>query len=112
MRDSGLVSCEDDHVGGHGCECREVGVHVLEGSDRDGSGRCGYGRGEHGHGEYDRGECDRDVNGRGECDRDVNDHRVDGRHHGDDLHGNDLSVHVRRASAHAHDAHGRRRSCR
>ncbi len=78
----------------------------MEGSDHGGSGRCGYGRDEHGHGEYDR-----DVNGRDEHGRDESVHRADARLRAGVLHGNHLSGHVRRASAHAHDARGRRRSC-
>lgn len=96
LRDSGLVQCEDDRVSDPGCERCVVGVRVLEGSDHDGSGRCGYGR---------------DVNGRDEHGRDEDDHRVDCRFRAGDLHGNDLSGHVRHANAHARDAHGRRRSC-
>lgn len=101
MRDSALVPYEDDHVGDHGCERYVLGVLALERSDHDGSGRCGYG-----HDEHDREKCDYDVNGRVE-----DGHRVDGRFHAGDQHGNHLSGHVRRANVHAHDVHGRRRSC-
>ena len=106
VRDSELVLCEDDHVGVYGREHCAVGVRVYEVIDRDGSGRCGYGRDEHGCGQYDR-----DVNGRDEHGCDGNDRRVDGCFYAGELPGNALSGHVRRASAHAHDARGRRRSC-
>lgn len=91
VRDSGLDPREDDRADGHGRERCDVGVRVLEGSDRYGSGHCGYGRDDHG--------------------RDESYHHVDGRLHVRDLHENDLSGHVRHASAHARDARGRRRSC-
>lgn len=105
VRDSESVPCEDDHVVGYGRERYPVGVRVLEGSDHDGSGHYGYGRDEHGCGHYDRG-----VNGRGDHGHDVNDHRVDGRFDAGELLGNALNGRVRRASAHAHDARGRKRS--
>lgn len=107
IRDSGLVPCEDNHVVGHGRERCLVGVRVLEGSDRDGSGHCGYGRDEHGCEHHDRGVHGRDVHGHV-----GNDHRVDGRYDAGQLRGNALNGHVRPASAHAHahDAHGRKRS--
>ena len=105
-RDLGSVPCEDDRVSGYDRERCEVGIRVLEGSGRDGNGRCGYGRVPHGC-----GKCDRDVNGHDESDHDENVHCVNGRLHAGDQYGNDLSGHVRRASAHAHDARGRRRSC-
>lgn len=105
-RDSGLALCEDDHVGGHGHERCEKGVRVLEGSDRDGNDRYGCGRDVNDRDEHGRDEIDRDGHG-----HDENDHGVDGRLHAGDLHWNDLNGHVRRASAHAHDVRGRRRSC-
>ncbi len=94
MKDSVLILCED--VNGYGRERCEVDVRVLEESDRGGNGRCEYGRDEHVCGNYGRYG---------------NGHGVNGRFHVGDLHGNDLSGHVHHASAHAHDARGRTRSC-
>lgn len=111
VRDFGSVRCQDDHVIGHGRERCLVGDRGLEGSDHDGSGHCGYGRDEHGCGHYDRGVHGRNEHGRDEHGRVGNDHHVDGRFDAGQLRGNALNGHVRRASVHAHDARGRRRSC-
>ncbi len=70
-----------EDVNGYGRERCEVDVRVLEENDRGGNGRYGNG------------------------------HGVNGRFHVGDLYGNDLSGHVHHASAHAHDARGRTRSC-
>ena len=114
MRGSASVPCEDGHVNEYVRERCEVDDRVLEGSSRDGNGRCGYGHDELGCEKYDRDVNDRDVNDRDANDRDANDrdandHCVDGLHV-PGLHENDLSGHVRHASAHAHGARGRRRS--
>ena len=95
-----MVPCEDDHVDDRGRKSCELDVRSLKESDRDGNDRCGYGRGGYGRDGYVRGGCDRDGHGREEGDRDVS-----------DCDENDLRGHVRRASAHAHDARARRLSC-
>ena len=94
-----MVPCEDDHVNDHGRENCELDVRSLKESDRDDNDRCGYGHDGYVRGGYVRGECDRDGHGREVSDRDVS-----------DCDENDLRGHVRRASAHDHDARARRLS--
>ena len=96
-----MVPCHDDRVNGCGYERYGVCFRLLEGTDRDGNGRCEYG-----HDEHDYAKNAREVN-----DPDENVLCGNDRHHDGDLHANDLNDHVHRASVHAHDARGRRRSC-